>query len=147
MYEIKQRLYRVRSSVAGFTHYYDLPDDKAVIQLVASKYPGSPVSVVEMKLDGKTPKVAIYTHPDFKKLAKVKVTAEPIIGRIYRVRSTVSCFTAYVVTTTEEELMQYMVGKQGMPCSVVWLRNDGTTPKVSVYTNPYYRTLLKGDKA
>ncbi len=154
--QIKYRLYRVSSPVTSTTFYVEAVTEEDIIKYayITTKAYGSPLHIVEIKNDGMTPKVAIYTSKLYKELKKEdKQIQTPNVrllhNTLYRLRDNVVGTTWFIEVKNELSLMEYIAFEcKEIPLSVVYMNTNGDTPKVAVYTNAYYKELMeKGKRA
>jgi len=70
-----------------------------------------------------------------------------IKGTLYKITTTVTKKVKYVECKNSKELIRYIVRTDDMrePLSVVEIKKNGNTPKVAVYTDKYYKKLIRED--
>jgi siroheme synthase (precorrin-2 oxidase/ferrochelatase) len=74
--------------------------------------------------------------------------ARVIKGQLYRVFPQCDMGSCFVECANENELMEFLVEHYyGRPITVALITTYGKSPKVAVYTNPYYKQLVKNRQA
>lgn len=65
---------------------------------------------------------------------------------LYRIKGTLNGSVETVEAVSVEDLIDYVMARYvryGTPVSVCEILSDGKTPKVSIYTHPYYKKRVK----
>ena len=151
MNRINYKLYKVSSLTSMKIVFVEAESEKHFMEYMAVKWVHEPSSVVEILNNGRTPKVAVYTNHYYKKLTNkvAKSVFNPnsvreINGILYRLRDTEVGTVWFVECRNEMELMEYIAYEcGGIPLKVVHMATGGSTPKVAVYSNTYYKDLIK----
>jgi len=143
-------LYRVSALTSTRFTFVECESEKDLIEYMALKWSGEPSTVVEILNNGKTPKVAVYTNKYYKELLKKGVNnifypnVRELKGTLYRLTDQSIGTVWFVECENEMVLMNYIAYEcEGIPLSVVHISRDGKTPKVAVYTNAYYKDVMK----
>lgn len=150
MKRIMYRLYKVSSVISMRNTFVECESEKDLIEYMALHWQGEPASVVEVLNNGRTPKVALYTNKYYKEITKksfegmLNPKVREIKGSLYRLKDQSIGTIWFVECQNEMELMHYIAHEcQGIPLNVVYISRDGRTPKVAVYTNAYYKDLIR----
>lgn len=156
MKRVMYRLYRVSSLISMRTVFVECETEKDFIEYMAVKWYAEPASSVQILNNGKTPKVAVHTNSHYKEITKkilkggpveLNPKAREVQGNLYRLTDKSIGTVWFVECSNEMELMNYVAYEcGGIPLNVVHVSKNGKTPRVAVYTNAYYKDLIKKNK-
>ena len=70
MRKIKDQLYRIKYTISGNVEFVECTTELELMMYLANYITETPVSVVKIESDGRTPKVPVYTNQDYKRFKK-----------------------------------------------------------------------------